>query len=331
MTTPRVPVTRVSMSTWILTPERRKVIFAVVALALLLAVAAAVKPSFVSGASLTTILMLASFAGYTATGQMLVVLTGGIDLSIPWVLNSAAVVLVVVSAGRNDHALAGVLVALALATLIGLLNGAGVAYLGISAVVMTLGMNGLIEGLTLGSTGGLTCGRCTAGTPEVVQRSVVGELAGMPRGILLWAGVSVLVLLLLSFTTYGRRVYATGTNATAGRLAGINTKLVTMSLYGLSGLFAGLAGITLAAYGGSARLGLGDPYLLQSVAIVVVGGVSMLGGRGLFSGVFVAAITLTAMLALLQAFNLPQYGREIIYGVILIAVLAAYGRERAVT
>ena len=132
----------------------------------------------------------------------------------------------------------------------------------------------------------------------------------------------------LSATVFGRRVYALGNNAEASFLAGINVKLVTVVLYMLSGLFAALAGITLTAYGGQPTLGLGDPYLLQSVAAVVIGGVSILGGRGLFLGAVAGAIILTTLVTLLQALNMPDYGRDIVYGVVILAILLLYGRER---
>lgn len=138
------------------------------------------------------------------------------------------------------------------------------------------------------------------------------------------------VAVLLSFSRFGRQVYAIGTNETASFLSGIKTRRTKVILYGLSGLFAGIAGVALSAYGGSPTLGLGNPYMLQSVAVVVVGGISVLGGRGLFAGVFFAAIILTLLLALLQALNMPQYWRDILYGVVLIVILMAYSREKAV-
>lgn len=314
---------------WLSTPDRRKVVFAWLAVVVLFVVGGFIKSGFASGDSITTILVVASFTGYVATGQMFVILVGGIDLSIPWVLNGGAILLVTTSLGRDSGALGGVLLTLALGLAIGAVNGFGVAYLGISAVVMTLGMNGIMQGATLGLTGGLTCSRCTASTPAVVQDAVLATPLGIPNDLLLWAGVSILVAFVLSATVFGRRVYAVGNNAEASFLAGINVKLVTLVLYMLSGLFAALAGITLTAYGGQPTLGLGDPYLFQSVAAVVIGGVSILGGRGLYLGAMAGAIILTALVTLLQAVNMPEYGRDIMYGVVILIILLLYGRERA--
>jgi ribose transport system permease protein len=107
------------------------------------------------------------------------------------------------------------------------------------------------------------------------------------------------VLVALSWTTFGRRVYATGNNPRAGYLSGVNVRLLTVSLYALSGLFASLTGLLLMAYGGKATLGMGDPYLFQSIAAIVVGGIYILGGRGHYLGALAGAITLTALVILL--------------------------------
>jgi ribose transport system permease protein len=104
---------------------------------------------------------------------------------------------------------------------------------------------------------------------------------------------------------------------------------VTVALYTLSGLFAAVAGIALVAYGGQASLGLGDPYLFESIAAVVVGGVSILGGRGQYIGVAAGSLTLVAIVTLLQAERVPEYGRSVIYGLVILAILFTYGRERS--
>jgi ribose transport system permease protein len=98
-------------------------------------------------------------------------------------------------------------------------------------------------------------------------------------------------------------------------------------LYALSGLFAALAGIMLVGFGGQAALGMGEPYLFQSIAAVVIGGVYILGGRGHYLGSVAGAISLTVLVSVLLAFNMPDYGRSIIYGVVILALLLLYGRE----
>jgi ribose transport system permease protein len=109
-------------------------------------------------------------------------------------------------------------------------------------------------------------------------------------------------------------------------LAGVNVKLVTISLYARSGLFAAIAGIALAGFGGRATIGMGDPYLFQSIAAVVIGGTYILGGRGHYLGTVAGAIVLTTLVSVLLA---PNYARDIVYGVVILVILLVYGRQRS--
>lgn len=312
-----------------MSPDLRKVGYAWAAALLLFVVGGFFKAGFLSRSSIETILVVASFTGFVAAGQVFVILIGGIDFSVPWVLNASAIVLVTSSLGKDGSAAWGIAAALAVGLAVGAVNGLGVAFLSIPAVVMTLGMNGVMEGLTLGLSKGLTCGSCTANSPPVIANAVLGSIAGVPTDLFIWAGVALFVSLLLGATVFGRRVYAIGNSPLASHLAGINVRLVTVILYMCSGFFAAFTGIALTAYGGQPTLGLGDPYLLQSVAAIVIGGVSILGGRGLFLGTVAGAITLTALVTLLRAENMPDYGRSIVYGVVILLILFAYGRERS--
>jgi len=311
-----------------LTPDRRRVLYAFAAAVLVFAVGDVVHKGFASPASVKAILVIASFVGFVTAGQTFVILIGGIDLSVPWVLNATAIVLVTSSLGRDGRVVPAVLLSLGLGLTTGLVNGIGIAYLAVPAVVMTLGMNGIMEGLTLGASSGLTCNSCASYAPKTLQNVVNSNVAGVPGAVLLWIGVALLITFLLSATTFGRRVYAIGNNPTAAFLAGINVRVVTVALYMLSGLFAALAGIVLVAYGGQATLGMGDPYLFQSIAAAVIGGVWILGGRGHYLGSFAGSITLVALVSVLLAKNMPDWGRDVVYGVVILAILLLYGRER---
>ena len=313
-----------------LTPDRRRVLYAFGAAILVFGVGQVLHPGFGSVASIKAILVIASFVGFVAAGQTLVILVGGIDLSVPWVLNGAAILLVTSSLGRDGRAAQAVLLTLGLGLLIGLVNGVGIAYLAVPAVVMTLGMNGIMEGLTLGISKGLTCNSCASYAPKSVQNVVRSDVLGVPADLFLWLGVAIAMTFLLSATTFGRRIYAIGNNDTAAFLAGINVRLMTVVLYMLSGLFAALGGIVLVAYGGQATLGMGDPYLFQSIAAAVIGGISILGGRGNYLGTVAGAVSLVALISLLQAENMPEYGRSIVYGVAILVVLVLFGREERV-
>ncbi len=313
-----------------LTRDRRRTLVAFAFAVIVFVVGAFLHSGFASWGSINAIVEVASFVGFVAAGQTFVILVGGIDLSVPWVLNAAGILFAVFSLGHSGRAVPAVLLALALGFAIGAVNGICVAYLAVPAVVMTLAMNGIMEGLTLGLTKGLTCVRCNSYAPRVLQDLVHKDLVGIPADLILWFGVAALATVVLAFTTYGRKVYATGNNPTAAYLAGVNVRLVTMSLYGLSGMFAALAGIVLVSYSGQPTLGMGDPYLFQSIAAAVIGGISILGGRGNYLGTVFGAVSLVALISLLEAENMPEYGRSIVYGVAILVVLVLFGREERV-
>jgi ribose transport system permease protein len=313
-----------------LTADRRRTLVTFAFALIVFVVGAFLHSGFASWGSVSAILEVASFVGFVAAGQTFVILAGGIDLSVPWVLNAAGILFAVSSLGHSGRAIPAVALALGLGLALGAVNGFGVAYLAVPAVVMTLAMNGVMEGLTLGLTKGLTCSSCSSYAPRVLQDVVHKDVVGIPADLILWLGVAALASAVLAFTTYGRKIYATGNNPTAAFLAGVNVKLVTLSLYALSGMFAALAGIVLVSYSGQPTLGMGDPYLFQSIAAAVIGGISILGGRGNYLGTVAGAVSLVALISLLQAENMPEYGRSIVYGVAILAVLVLFGREERV-
>ncbi len=310
-----------------LTKDRRRILYAYLAAIILFVVGEIVHPGFASLGSITAILTVASFVGLVAAGQTFVVLVGGIDLSVPWVLNGAAILLVTSSLGQDSRSIYALFLTLGMGAAAGLVNGFVIAFLGVPAVVMTLAMDGIMEGLTLGLSGGMTCEACASYAPPVVQEAVHGSVIGVPAAVVVWIGVIAAVSFILSFTTFGRRTYAIGNNAVASYLAGVNVRLITTLLYVLSGFFAALAGVLLVGFGGQASLGMGTPYLFQSIAAVVIGGVYMLGGRGHYLGAAAGAVTLVALVSVLLAMNMPDYGRNIIYGIVILVLLLLYGRE----
>jgi ribose transport system permease protein len=307
--------------------DQRRILFAVAAAILLFVIGGLVRPGFASLNSIGAILSIACFVGLVAAGQTFVILIGGVDLSVPWTLNGAAILMMSSAASSNARLPWALLLTLGVGALVGLCNGVGIAVFGVPAVVMTLAMNGVLEGLTLGLSGGLTCPSCAAYAPPLLQAAARGTLLGIPAILFLWLAVIVVASFVLSWTGFGRSAYAIGNNARASFLAGVNVTRTTVILYVLSGLFASLAGIMLLGFGSQASLGLGDPYLFQSIAAVVIGGVYIAGGRGHYVGAVAGAITLVTLVSVLMALNMPEYGRSITYGVIILALLLLYGRE----
>ncbi len=307
--------------------DQRRILYAVAAAILLFVLGGLVRPGFASLNSIGAILTIACFVGLVAAGQTFVVLIGGVDLSVPWTLNGAAILMMSSAASSDARTPLALLVTLGMGALIGLCNGVGIAVFGVPAVVMTLAMNGVMEGLTLGLSGGLTCPSCAAYAPPILQAAARGTLLGIPAILYLWLAVILVASFVLSWTSFGRSTYAVGNNARASFLAGVNVTRTTVILYVLSGFFAALAGIMLLGFGSQASLGLGDPYLFQSIAAVVIGGVYIVGGRGHYVGSVAGAITLVTLVSVLMALNMPEYGRSITYGVIILALLLLYGRE----
>lgn len=314
-----------------LTEDHRRILYAFLAAVALFIIGGLVRPGFATGNSIAQVLVVASFVGLVAAGQTFVILIGGIDLSVPWVLNGAAILFVTSSLGQNQRLLPALLLTLGMGLAVGLVNGLGIAALGVPAVVMTLGMDGLMEGLSLGLSNGLTCEACASYAPSIVQSVVHANLLGIPTDLFLWLVVIGLVSFLLSFTSFGRYVYALGNNFQASFLAGVRVKTVTVALYMLSGMFSALAGIVLVGFGGQASLGMGDPYLFQSIAAVVIGGVYILGGRGHYLGSVAGSISLVALVSVLLAMSMPDYGRSIVYGLVILLLLMFYGREESST
>lgn len=310
-----------------LSRDQWRVVYAGCAAILLFVAGELVRPGFASAGGIESVLVVASFVGFVAAGQMFVILIGGIDLSVPWVLNAAAIVLVTTTGGADRRLLVGLVATLGMGAAVGLVNGIGVAVFGVPAVVMTLAMNGIMEGLTLGLSSGMTCEACAAYAPPLIQEAVHGHLLGVPAVLYVWLAVLVLVSFALAVTTFGRATYAVGSSARVSYLAGVRVGGMTIALYALSGTFSALAGLMLAGFGGQASLGMGDPYLFQSIAAVVIGGVYILGGRGSYLGVVAGSVTLVALVSVLLALNMPEYGRSIVYGVIILGLLLAYGRE----
>lgn len=306
------------------TLQRNRAIFAsyLVAILLLLLVSA-LRPGFASPDHLRVIAIEAALVGIISMGQTFTVITGGIDLSIPWVLNAAAVVITLWTQGTNTNWFLDVVVIEVACGIVGAINGIGVSYLRINPVIMTLGMSSILEGGFIGLLNGSAGGNA----PPIIQSMATGELSFIPTLLAIWASLTLLVTIVLSYTPYGRRLYAIGNNATAARFSGVNVNTTRVFAYVLSSLCAGLGGILLSGYIGQSYLGMGDPYLFQSVAAVAIGGASLLGGNGHYLGTVAGAFMLTILAALLPIFQLPDAAQQILYGVVvLVAVALSRGR-----
>jgi ribose transport system permease protein len=297
--------------------KHRSVVLAF-ALALVLFVIGTVQASgFASYDHVRTILITASFIGLVGVGQTLCMLTGGIDLSIPANLAGAAVLTAFLANGNGGSLIWIIPMVIAFGAIIGLINGLGVAYAGVPPIIMTLGMNSAIQGLLLIYThGGLA-----ASAPTSLGNFVNGNTLGVSTMLLLWLGIAIFATVLLSWSSFGRKLYAVGTNPPAARLAGVDVRRVLVIPYVVSGAGAALTGVLLLGYLGQAFITMGDTYLFSSAVAVAVGGASILGGKGHYVGTVAGAIILTLITANLNLISLGTSAIDIAYGVILLATV----------
>jgi len=277
--------------------------------------------AFLSPLYLLQQLQVGAFLGIVAAGMMVVILLGHIDLSVPWTLAAAAMMATAVGGPL------AIPVGLGVGLLVGILNGLGVAYLRVPSMIFTLGVNALLRGLMVMYTGGFAP---QTHSTELMSFLATGHVLGLPMALMVWALLSVAMVFLLRRTVFGRYVYAIGNREAAAYLSGVPTRAVLVAAFALCGLCSGLAGVLLAGYSTKAYQGMGDAYLLPSIAAVVIGGTHILGGRGRYAGTVVGTILITLLSSVLSVMQMPEAGRQIIYGLVIIAMLLAYARGRPV-
>jgi len=267
-------------------------------------------------------LQIGAFLGIVAAGMMVVILISQIDLSTPWTLTAAAMMATAVGGPW------AIPIALGIGLAVGIVNGLGIAYLRVPSMIFTLGVNAVMRGLMVAHTGGFA--PQTEATP--LMRSLAAERTfGIPNALFVWIAVSVVIVLILRRAPLGRYIYAIGNKEAAAYLAGVNTKFVTVVCFALCGLTAGIAGALLAGYSQKAYQGMGDAYLLPSIAAVVIGGTNILGGRGRYLGTLIGVILIVLLNSVLSIMDMPEAGRQVIYGSVIILMLLVYGRGERVT
>ncbi|MEA2609429.1 MAG: ribose transport system permease protein [Chloroflexota bacterium] len=293
-------------------------------LLVLVAIIQLVQPGIV-GPSWAGVILRASVPLAILAGcQTLAMLTGGIDLSVGAVASMAGFVTatLVHSSGGVPFAIA---VSLTAAALAGLITGIGVGVFRVHPLIMTLGMSFVVLGLA--NVWQLETVQTGAGVPDFLRTLGSGTVFGIvPNNLVIFVPLMLLILLGLRRTGYGRLLYAIGDNPIAARLSGARAWQVLIVLYVISALLAGIAGLLISGLTNTASVSLADSSLLPSVAASVIGGTSILGGRGGFAGTIVGALILTVLTALLTILGLPEPTRQVLFGSMIVAVAAAYTR-----
>src|SRR3984957_10341397 len=301
-----------------------------VAAAIVLAIALHIAgPILIEGYSseftVRSMLVLASFLGVASIGQTLVVLIGGIDLSTPFVIGFANVVAAQLYGDGMSFVLVCAIVGV-LALVIGAFNGALSSTLAIHPLIVTLGVGTAIQGAVLLWTAGFP----TGSAPETVTKfvSIGGHAGPLPVPWLVPSFLVVIAIMsvVLARTPFGRRLYAVGSNPRAAPYALISPRAVWTTTYALSALFAAAAGVLLLGFTGSAYGDVGQPYLFQTIAAGVIGGTTLVGGRGGLIGTAAGALVLIEINTLLIGLGLSPSMVEAALGVLIIALVSLYGR-----
>ncbi|WP_427917207.1 ABC transporter permease [Streptomyces sp. cg40] len=265
----------------------------------------------------------ASFLGIVAVGQTLVVMMSGIDLSVSGVVALSAVVCAKVASGPGGNA-TGIAVALLFSALVGVVNAAGVVWLRVPPMVMTLATGTILSGALLVYTNGSP----SSARVPLLDSLANGRLLGVPRAFVLWLAVTAAAFWLLHRSRTGRYAFALGAGEDAARASGVPVVTTAFTAYTACALLAGVAGLVLLGFTGTSSLTMGNPYQLLSIASVVLGGTSILGGRGHLLGTVGGALLLTLLTALLTSWNLSEGVRQVVLGILIITLLLVYARER---
>ena len=300
--------------------ERPEIILIVVLAALIL-LTGAIEPAYLSVNGARNTLLQAAPLGILAGAQTILMLTGGIDLSITMIATGSAYV--AANQSPNGAAIA-ILLGITVGLIAGSANGTGVAIFRVNPLIMTLAMSGILLGLF------------TAWTQTILQGSTqvapfikllgTGSFFGnrIPYSVVVWALLAVILIWLLKRSGWGRLIYAVGDNEVAVRLAGVRIWQVRVSAYAAAGMLGSIAGMLLAGRTGAVDLQLATAFLLPSVAAAVIGGTSIFGGVGGYAGTILGALILSVLNSMLTFLNVGQAIQQVVYGTIVLALAWGY-------
>jgi ribose/xylose/arabinose/galactoside ABC-type transport system permease subunit len=255
-----------------------------------------------------------------AAGQSIVILVGGIDLSIYSVIMLTNVLSCSMIAGKPENNLIARVVCLGLGTLIGLANGLGINYAGIPDFVMTLGVSVIVQGIVYTYSKGSPIGSIKGFLCQLTN----DKIWIIPYSVIVGLGVILFLIFILYKTTFGKKLYSTGGNMKASMISGINVKLVRTLAYTMCGFLTALSGLFLSGFVGVASLGLGSDYVMNSIAATILGGAAFAGGILKLENTVVGALLLTFLFNLLTILNVGQPGKYIMQGVVIVGIAYVY-------
>ena len=310
----------------------RSAFIGLIVLIALVVISAFTIEGFLSATNIKAVLLFASFLGIACAGQTLVALMGGLDLSIPFVIGAANIGLLYLIGLGVPPWFAFALVII-IGGLIGFLNGVMSYKLQGQALIMTLGMGFAVAGLVqiITSIGSQFSGNVFGTVPPWLSNlaAMNGVTFGLsvPPTILLWIILSVLVVVALRYSAYGRYIYALGGNRRSAMLIGISEFKYWVLAYVISGAFAALTGALLLGWSGGGFIGVGDPYLFTTLAAVVIGGTSLAGGYGGYGFTVIGVLVLQVLSSFLIGIGLKYEWQQFIFGLLILPMVALYSRS----
>lgn len=276
--------------------------------------------NFFTWSNISGILLATAVIGILALGTTFVIITGGIDLSIGTGMTLAAVMTGVFVANLGLPVWLGVLGGVGTGVLMGLVNGLNITFLRLPPFIATLAMMMIAQGLAL-VISGVRPIYFSAVAPDFKQIALGTIIPGLPNAVLITAGLAVIAFFILKKTVLGRYTFAIGSNEEATRLSGVSTRRWKILIYMLAGAFTGVAGVIIASRLDSAQPQLGVGYELQAIAAVIIGGTSLLGGRGSILGTVIGALIMSVLINGLRIMSIQTEWQNVVVGVvILIAV-----------
>lgn len=316
----------------VLRSDAKGVILGGVLLLLLFTVASVLVDGFASANNIRSILLLAAFLGLAALGQTMVATVGGLDLSIPFVIGASNILLAYLF-GTAVPAPLAILIIAAMGAAIGLFNGILSYRLQGQALILTLGVGFAVVGgaqifTTLGSQySGTVFSQVPAWFSNIASISGTTFGLSIPPVILIWAAIAFALIFWINRTRAGRAIYAIGGNRTAAARLRISEFRVWVSTYTISGLTAAITGSLLLGFSGGGFVGVGDPYLFTTVAAVVVGGTSLLGGTGGYGATVIGVLVLQVLTSFLVGMGLNYAAQQTVFGLLILPMVALYARS----
>lgn len=293
-----------------------------VAIILLVVVASIWAPATLGGVALSAIAPFGALLGITALGQMLVVMTGGIDLSVPGTLTLGA--MIVVGVGQQADARIGraILAAIGVGALIGLVNGILIGGLKLNALIVTLAMGQVVAGVV---SRYVRTFPVQSPVPTSLSDWTATRILGVSR--IFWIGVAITALLIIAlrYTAIGRRFQVVGANPVAAQVAGVRVTLIRIMVYVVAAVLYAVAGVALAGLLRNPGVNIGSPYLLGPIAAVVIGGASLTGGLASPLSTFAAAFFLTGLNQMMRALGLPTALQFVVFGLVIVGGMLVSG------